>query len=74
MALSESTIKAVNDVENYRCFLHWAAQYQATDKERCLLEAVTYRQQLISSGFATSDFLDGVQEGMKYSGYSATGA
>ena len=64
MALTDSTLQTVTNVENFRCFIHWMLKYQATDKERCLLEAMTYRQRLISSDFLTADYLDGIQEGI----------
>ena len=54
-------------VATYQAFCLAIIHYYKTNKERFLCDAMTHRRELIKAKAFTSDFLDGVQDGLQYS-------
>ena len=65
MTLPESTDQAISSITTLRRFCLAVIEHDRTDKQRYLSEAITHRITLINSGEFTSDYLDGLADGLR---------
>ena len=65
MTLPESTEQAISSVTTLRRFCLAVIEHDRTDKQRYLSEAIAHRITLINSGDFTSEYLDGLTDGLR---------
>ena len=65
MTLPESTEQAISSVTTLRRFCLAVIEHDRTDKQRYLSEAMTLRIELLKSGDFTSEYLDGLADGLR---------
>ena len=65
MTIPESTEQATESVTTLRHFCLAVIEHDRTDKERYLSEAISHRITLINSGRFTSEYLDGLADGLR---------
>ena len=57
-------------VDLFKLYVGLVRRYWETDKQRYLTEAMNVRIQLLKTETFTSDFLDGVSDGIRYGLFS----
>ena len=65
MTIPESTEQAISNVATLRRFCLAVIEHDRTDKQRYLTEAMLLRAALIKSEDFTSDYLDGMADGLR---------
>jgi len=65
MTVPESTKQAIEIATTFRRFCLAVIEHDRTDKQRYLSEAISHRITLINSGRFTSDYLDGLADGLR---------
>ena len=65
MTIPESTEQATESVTTLRRFCLAVIEHDRTDKQRYLSEAISHRIRVIDSGRFTSDYLDGLADGLR---------
>ena len=67
MTLPESTEQASSTVTTLRRFCLAVIEHDRTDQQRYLSEAMRLRIELLKSGDFTSEYLDGLRDGISHS-------
>ena len=67
MTLTESTEQAIESVTTLRRFCLAVIEYDRTDQQRYLSEAMRLRIELLKSGGFTDEYLDGLRDGISHS-------
>ena len=66
MTFTESTEQEISSVTTLRRFCLAVIEHDRTDKQCYLSEAIRHRITLINSGEFTSEYLDGLAEGLRF--------